>query len=194
MAPAQKRTGTKPKTTKKPGQKRNATSKGMLLSIIVQMSALHGGRAPVELVARTGGYGNAKTPAFKMTLKRAATRGHLVVHPEDGTVVATDSGHGEAQSSGMVLPTSNREALDKIKNEHLTPKMKEAFELMIDGQPFVRSDIAKRLGYVSAKEAAFQMLLRRIRDKGFLEFLDKESVQLLDVCFPVGRPHPPFQL
>jgi hypothetical protein len=193
MTPAQKRTSTKPKATKKPGQKLNATSKEMLLSIIVQMSALHGGKAPVELVARTGGYGNAKTPAFKMALKRAATRGHLVVHP-DGTVAATDSGHGEAQLSGMVLPTSNREAHEKIMNEHLTPKMKEAFELMIDGQPFVRSDIAKSLGYVSAKEAAFQMLLRRIRDKGFLEFLDKESVQLSDVCFPVGRPTPPFQV
>jgi hypothetical protein len=80
MTPAQKRTSTKPKATKKPGQKLKATSKEMLLSIIVQMSALHGGKAPVELVARTGGYGNAKTPAFKMALKRAATRGHLVVH------------------------------------------------------------------------------------------------------------------
>lgn len=167
-------------------KKLKATSKTMLLGIIAQLALFHGGKAPRELVARRAGYGNATTPAFKMALKRAAKRGHVDIRSDKETVELTESGREEA---GNVpdLPTSNEEVHEKIKAD-LSPKMTEVFDLIKDGRPYPRSDLANRLGYESAKEAGFKMLLKRIRDKGYIDFIETHSVELSDTCFPMGRP------
>jgi hypothetical protein len=59
--------------------------------------------------------------------------------------------------------------------------------MLQDGQPRLRSEIAVSLKYASEQEQGFKKLLARIREKGYLEFVDKESVQLPDICFPCGR-------
>ena len=167
-----------------PKKKLNATSKTELLGVIANLAPFHGGNPPRELVARRAGYGNAKTPAFKMAIKRAEKRGQLDLSDKQA-ISLTELGSAEAPDVAAVFG-SNEQAHEKIKSE-LSPKMKEAFDLLHDGQPCLRSTIASRLEYKSEKEPAFKMLLNRIRDKGFLDFIDKFSVQLSDVCFPMGR-------
>lgn len=170
-------------------KKLNATSKTMLLGVIAQLSPFHGGKAPRELVARRAGYGNAKSNAFKMALKRASKRGHVDLSDKE-TVQLTELGLGEAGGAPDCLG-SNEETHDKIKSD-LSPKRKEVFELIKDGKVYLRSFIATSLGYQSEKENAFKMLLKRIQDKGYLNFVDKESVQLSEICFPMGRPDSEF--
>lgn len=169
-----------------PRKKLNATTKAALLRVIAQLSPLHQGKPPRELVARRAGYGSATTPAFKMALKRAAKRGHVDIVADKTTVELTESGREEAGDASENLAT-NEETHDKIKSD-LSPKMNEVFELIKDGEPHLRSVIATTLGYMNEKEAAFKMLLNRIRKKGYLDFIDKQSIQLSDICFPTGRP------
>jgi len=169
-------------------KKMTATSKTMLLSVIANLAPLHGGAPPRELVARRAGYGNAKTPAFKMALKRAEKRGHVDLS-EKTTVALTDLGYEQVGSSPDQTLPSNEETHAKIKSE-LSPKMNIVFDFLQDGQMYSRHSIALSLGYTSEKEAGFKMLMNRIRDKGYLEFVDKISVQLSDVCFPMGRTVP----
>jgi hypothetical protein len=65
--------------------------------------------------------------------------------------------------------------------------MVEVFELLKDGAPHLRSEIAPKLGYDSVKAQGFKKLLARIKAKGYLEFTEGDRVQLSDVCFPQGR-------
>lgn len=81
---------------------------------------------------------------------------------------------------------NNQQAQEAILND-LTPKMQAVFKMLQDGQPRLRSEIAVSLKYASEQEQGFKKLLARIREKGYLEFVDKESVQLPDICFPCGR-------
>jgi len=169
-----------------PRKKLKATSKTALLAVIAQLAPLYQGKPPRELVARRAGYGTATSPAFKMALKRAAKRGHMDIVTDKTTVELTESGREEAGDASLHL-ASNEETHEKIKLD-LSAKMNEVFELVKDGQPRLRSAIAATLGYKSEKEAGFKMLLNRIRNKGYLDFIDKQSIQLSDICFPTGRP------
>jgi hypothetical protein len=43
------------------------------------------------------------------------------------------------------------------------------------------------MGYESPKVAAFTMLLTRVKKLEFIQFPDKETVELADMAFPFGR-------
>ena len=81
---------------------------------------------------------------------------------------------------------SNEEAQDAILAQ-LSSKMQNAFKLLQDGKPKTRTFLAQELNYDSTANQGFKKLLTRIKAQGFLDFVDKESVQLADVCFPNGR-------
>ncbi|CAB9511742.1 expressed unknown protein [Seminavis robusta] len=173
------------KTTAKDSaaKKSKATSKNELLGVIAQLGLMHDGKPPRDLVARRAGYGSGDNPSFKKALLRASKRDHVDL--SDKLVVSlTEKGQQEA-GDPPELPT-NKAAQEKILEE-LTAKMKTAFELMRDGKVHLRTDLAEKLGYDSAKEQGFKKLLDRIRLKGYLEAVDKDSVQLSDLCFPNGR-------
>lgn len=161
------------------------TSRAALLAVIRQVSAMHqGAPAPLKLVALRAGYGGPNTPAFAMAMKRLAKAGLAVLTKT--TVLLTEEGTALAGDFGG-LPTSNHEAHDKILKE-LSPKMCIVFSLMKGGEAWSRADLTTHLNYDSDKEAGFKMLLKRIRDKGYLDFVDSDHVQLSDICFPFGRP------
>jgi hypothetical protein len=71
--------------------------------------------------------------------------------------------------------------------EDLTAKVAEAFDLMADGKPHARTELAAKLGYPDAKVQGFKKLLDRIKLKGYINRVDQDALQLSDVCFPVGR-------
>ena len=99
-------------------------------------------------------------------------------------VFLTDLGRDEAGDAPEV--ETNKQAQETILNE-LTAKMKTVFEILQDGKVHQRLSLAKTLDYASAKEQGFKKLLDRIRLKGYLDNVDKESVQLSDTCYPNGR-------
>ncbi len=175
---------TMPKTAAKTPAEKTSTTKNQLLGVIAQLDPFHNGKPPRDLVARRAGYGNAMNPSFKKALSRASKRNHLDLS-DKSNVTLTASGLEEAGDAPDWLK-SNDDAHTKIQEE-LTPAMRKVFELVKDGKRHSRSEIASSLEYPSVKHQGFKKLLDRIRLKGYLEFVDKEFIQLSDICFPAGR-------
>ena len=178
---------TKPKAIKAKPSTGKATkktaSKNALLGVIAELSPLHKGKPPRDLVARRAGYGNGSNPSFKKALNRAKNKDY--VHLTDKLVVVlTDLGRGEAGDPPKI--ETNKEA-QKIILKELSGKMQVAFKILQDGNTHKRTELARKLGYDSEKNQGFKKLLDRIRVKGYLETVDKESVQLTDLCYPNGR-------
>uniref|UniRef100_A0A7S2Y282 Uncharacterized protein n=1 Tax=Entomoneis paludosa TaxID=265537 RepID=A0A7S2Y282_9STRA len=171
------------KTPCKVAKKVKGTSKAQLLGVIAQLGLLHGGKPPRDMVAKRTGYGKADNGSFMKALFRASKSGDLDLSHKD-VVILTDQGR-EAAGDPPELPT-NKAAQEKILEE-LSSKMKVAFEILRDGKVHLRSDLAEALGYPDAKAQGFKKLLDRIKQKGYLEAVDKDSVQLSDICFPNGR-------
>jgi len=184
------KTATSPTKSKAPAKakttatkKAKATSKSQLLGVINQLAPLHDGKPPRDLVAQRAGYGDGNNGSFKKALFRASKRGQVDLS-DKSSVFLTEKGQQEA-GDVPELPT-NKEAQEAILEE-LTSKRKEAFELLNDGKVYLRSDIAAKLGYESEKHQGFKKLLDRIKAMGYLDYPDKDSVQLSDTCFPNGR-------
>ena len=86
------------------------------------------------------------------------------------------------------IATTNAERQARLK-ERLKGKKKaiELFELLSDGGVYDRDEIAKTLGYEDKKIKGFVNLICSVKGLGLLEYPDKNSLQLPDVCFPFGR-------
>lgn len=162
---------------------KKATGKNQLLGVIAQLAPLHNGKPPRDLVARRAGYGSGDNPSFKKALSRASQK-DMVDLSDKMVVFLTTLGKDEAGEAPAIK--TNKEAQEVILNE-LPAKQKEAFGSLQDGKVHQRSSLATKLGYASEKEQGFKKLIDRISAQGYLDKLDKESVQLSDLCFPNGR-------
>ena len=191
----QAKTNTMPKSSEKSSPKKKGTqakvvakktstcSAKQLLGVIAELGLFHNGKPPRDLVARRAGYsGGADNQSFKKALSRAAKKGHLDTSDKE-VLVLTDSGRKEAGDPPKL--ETNEDAHARIKAD-LSPKMVEAFDLLVDGKPHPRSELAKKLGYKSVNEQGFKKLLNRIKAKLYLEFIG-DTVQLTEMCFPAGR-------
>ena len=175
----------KKKATTVKKSKTTSCSREQLLGIIAQLAPLHGGKVPLDLVAKRGGYGSADNGSFKKALSRAASSG-LVAISDKEVIELTAKGK---ENAGEAPPIeSNDDCHAKIKAE-LSGKKLEFFELLEDGKRYLRSEIALKMGYdTDAKsQGAFKKLSSRLRDDSYLEVIGKDYIQLSDVCFPHGR-------
>ncbi|OEU23395.1 hypothetical protein FRACYDRAFT_233568 [Fragilariopsis cylindrus CCMP1102] len=180
---SKKKSPVKAKVPADKAKKGKATSKNQLLGVIAQLAPLHKGKPPRDFVARRAGYGRGDNASFKKALSRAKKRDHVDLS-DKMVVFLTDLGRDEAGNAPEV--ETNKQAQETILSE-LTAKMKTVFEILQDGKVHQRLSLAKTLDYASAKEQGFKKLLDRIRLKGYLDNVDKESVQLSDTCYPNGR-------
>ena len=124
-------------------KKTSTCSASELLGVIAQIAALHGGKAPRELVAKRAGYGSADNGSFKKALSRAAKK-DLLDNSDKEVLDLTDKGREEAGDAPPV--ETNEDAHDKIK-EDLSDKMQEAFDLLADGKPHTREELVSAMGY-----------------------------------------------
>ena len=164
-------------------KKKTTASKNALLGVIAQLAPLHQGKPPRDLVARRAGYGNGSNPSFKKALNRAKNKAYVDL--SNNTVVTlTELGQQEAGDPPDIA--TNEQAQETIMKE-LSSKMQDAFKLLQDGKVHHRADLAKTMGYDTEKNQGFRKLLDRIRLKGYLDNVGKESVRLSDLCYPNGR-------
>ena len=166
---------------------RKTTREG-LLAIIQQVAALHKGSAPLDLVARRAGYGNAKNLSFRKALKRATAWVDLLSKPN--AVKLTELGKAQVGGSGNNAPDeveTTQQAHDMILRE-LTPTMKKAFHyLWSRGAACSRADLAKHLGYQSKAEEAFKKLVNRMKVKGVMDEDGKDGVCLADMIHQTSK-------
>lgn len=177
------------RTTTTMAPKTKTTSKEVLLAIIGQVSQLNNGNgADKEIVATRAGYPDGpKSSAFTMAITRLRKKEFLTVS-DDGLLRLTESGRELAGNADIdALPSSNQEQHQRMR-ESLSAKQKLLFQQLTDGQPQTREYLARALGYESHKAGAFTMLLGRTKKLGYLDYIDKVSVQLTDMAFPLGRP------
>jgi hypothetical protein len=167
--------------------KQTSCSKEKLLAIIGQITQLHAGKgAPKKIVAARAGYpGGPKTPAFSMAVRRLQKKGLLENKGED--LILTSEGKEIASTCTELegIASTNEEQQEKMRSK-LSNKQQELFALLCNG-PRTRQDLADTMGYESPKVAAFTMLLTRVKKLEFIQFPDKETVELADMAFPFGR-------
>ena len=174
---------TKSTTTTTVTKKKTTASKNALLGVIAQLAPLHQGKPPRDLVARRAGYGNGSNPSFKKALNRAKNKAYVDL-TENMVVTLTELGQQEAGDPPEIA--TNEQAQETIMKE-LSSKMQDAFKILQDGKVHPRVDLAKMMGYDTEKNQGFKKLLDRIRLKGYLDNVGKESVRLSDLCYPNGR-------
>ncbi|KAL3903951.1 MAG: hypothetical protein SGILL_010251, partial [Bacillariaceae sp.] len=169
--------------------KAKTTTKEVLLAIIGQVSQLNGGNgADKAIVASRAGYpGGHKTPAFTMAVKRCEKK-NLLTKTDDGLLLLTDEGRelaGEATVDD-IAPTNHDQHEEMMKT--LGAKPKKLFGLLTDGQAHSRQELADAMQYKSPKEAAFTVLLGRVKKLGYIESVGaNKDIQLTDMAFPYGR-------
>lgn len=169
--------------------KTKTTSKEVLLAIIGQVSQLNNGNgADKEIVAIRAGYlDGPKSSAFTMASTRLRKKEFLTVS-DDGFLHLTESGREVAGNADIEAPPSSNQEQHQRMQESLSAKQKLLFQHLTDGQPHSREYLARALCYESHKAGAFTMLLGRTKKLGYLDYIDKVSVQLTDMAFPLGRP------
>jgi hypothetical protein len=85
------------------------------------------------------------------------------------------------------MPKTKEELHARFK-QNLKGKSIKFFELLEDGCAQRCDHIAAKLGYDSAKQKSFVNLKGSLKGKGIIEYSsDKQSIQLSNVCFPLGR-------
>ena len=84
------------------------------------------------------------------------------------------------------IPTTNREAQDKIKQSYLRKgKAMSLFDTIRDGQIHNRADVMTKSS-ISNKQT-FSCLLSLMKSMGIVQYPSTTTVQLTDMCFPFGR-------
>lgn len=152
----------------------------------------------LELVAESYSLGNDSLPRAKLTmgtglatktvannLAKMKTKG-LIECPDSKLVRLTPEGIEEAGPLIAAAPKTNAEYQERLKAT-LKGKQVQLFDLLADGKTHSRVDVAKCLGYDGITKG-FVNLLGSLRGKKMLDYPDKESVQLADLCFHFGRP------
>ena len=111
-----------------------------------------------------------------------------VEYPDKSTVRITDEGMEHADIDSIKIPKDNSEAQVEIKTTHnLKPKECAFVDLLSDGQIHRRVDVMETLEIKSKQ--TLSCMMSGLKGKGFIEYPDKTTVQLTDMCFPFGRPN-----
>jgi hypothetical protein len=136
------------------GAKKRATGKrsgggggGGCSSILVALAELKmiGKGTPTRsMVARMAGYDGAEQAGFKKALTGLNSKGHLS-YSSSTTLELTDSG-GRQVPKDLNPPRTNSDLHGRIK-QMLPPKARAIFDVLADGKPRPRPEIAQALGY-----------------------------------------------
>lgn len=130
--------------------------------------------------------GNGKTKeGFKKNLGVLSKQGY-VEYRSAKTVALSEEGidHvGDVDPSSLSI----EEHHESIK-AMLPPSAGKIFDALADGAVHNRLETAKKLGYDLNKLTGYDKNLSKMSTMGFLN-KDKQSFQLTDKCFPLGRPN-----
>jgi predicted transcriptional regulator len=164
---------------------RDATSKKSAQEIIL------------ELAAESYSLGNETLPRSRLTmgtglatktvinnLAKLKQKG-LIEYPDPKTIKLTQEGVN-AVGTLANLPKTNADRHECIK-KNLKGKHINLFDLLLDGNIHDKNAIANALGYDSQKTKGFVNLIGAMRSQGLVEYPDKQTVKLSDICFPFGR-------
>lgn len=185
VAPNQKKLPTKKAgTTSKKKSGDAATKKGaqqVILELAAESYSL--GEESLPRARLTQGTGLAAKTVTN-NLAKLKQKG-LIECPDAQTLRLTPEGVRAAGSLANA-PATNAERQERLK-EKLTGKQLALFDLLADGGARDRDDVARALGYENKKTKAFVNLKGKLSSQGLLSYPDSRSMQLADLCFPLGR-------
>jgi hypothetical protein len=158
--------------------------KEKILAAVARLNSL-GIQFPTRaLVARYAGYSGV-TPGFKKALS-SLIKDKLIVYP-DSTTVALTAAAMALPVARVPLPKTCKEARAHIKT-FLTPKSRQIFDILSDGETHSRIDVALLCGYTPDKLTGFKKALSPLVCLGIAEYPSETEVRLTDKAFPFGRP------
>ena len=138
--------------------------------------------APRSKVANMCNIKEKNLPCILSGLKKNG----YVEYPDKTTVCITEKGMDHADISMIKIPENNSEAQEELKITHgLKPKECDFINCISDGNIYQRIDVMSKLE-IKAK-ATFAGMMSGLKGKGLIEYPDKHTVQLTDMCVPFGR-------
>ena len=109
----------------------------------------------------------------------------LIEYPDSTSIRLTSK--GMKQVGGLAdPPKTNAELQERIK-EKLTGKKLRMVDLLSDGLPHSKEEIAVGLDFQSKSQKGFVNLLGSMRSSGFVSYPDNQTAELTDMWFPFGR-------
>lgn len=144
--------------------------------------------APPRLqIALFSGYSNLQSLGFKTAMKKLVTDG-LVEYPDKETMSLTQT--GVAQAPTAATPATTNEQVQARLKSMLKDKAPVIFDILHDGRPHIREELAAQVGYSNVMSKGFKDALKQMISLKMVEHPDgnKNLVQLTDIAFPFGRP------
>ncbi|KAL7553354.1 hypothetical protein ACHAWF_016629 [Thalassiosira exigua] len=164
----------------------------MIIKSIAELTALGKPNPPRIQVAMFSGYSNPSSKGFANALSALKTDG-MVAYPDNKSVALTRKGIESAEAKKITPPQSNIEVHDRMK-ALMKPKQEQIFNCLADGKPYLRDEIAARVGHTNPSSKGWANSVSKMSSIGILCYPRDDSdpkkkwVQLTDMCFPFGRP------
>jgi len=158
----------------------------MLLAIIAQVSALHGGDgAPRDVVCLRAKY-TGKPQGFSKAISRLIQSDHLR-SVKGGLLVLTQKGSDAAVD--VEPPAETNDDQIKEEREQLSGSQLTIFDLLLEAPSDARLERSVLMEKIGSKtKGGFDKMLSRMRTTGCID-TDKECAWLSDRVFPFGRPN-----
>jgi len=177
---------TKPKVAKKVSS--NKQNKGSIsgpqriLDFCLAMETrLNSPDVPRKMVVAASG---VKMSTFAVTISNMKKKGMIQYDSE--SIFLTSEGRSKANSTGTVEVLDNKSAQADLKERFkLGGKAREMFDAMIDGRVHDRFALATQVGITN--KGTLSVMLSNLKKNGIF-LVTKTTLQLSDMCFPMGRP------
>lgn len=159
-----------------------------IVSALAELRVLKIIEPPRVQVALFSGYTNVKSAGYAKALSQLKGM-DLIEYPSNTTVRLTAK--GEETVKAVDAPKDNAAVHERLKLL-LKPTTIKVFDVLRDGRPHRRTDVATATNYTNEKSAGFAKALSTMSSLGILQYLRTEQketlVQLTDIAFPYGRP------
>lgn len=129
-----------------------------------------------------------------LTLMGKLKKKNLLVYPDAHTVRITSEGLSRVPSSATAATGSsgmltNKEIQNRLKSTlNLKFQPTRIFDALVDGKIHNKKELAMSLGLDGSKFASFKTYLSSLGGMGLVIYPTKDSIQLTDLAFPLGRP------
>jgi len=134
-----------------------------------------------QKVAALAGIESASLRFVLCKLKKAG----LIEYSSTTTIRLTPQ--GRAMADPGEAPSDNASVQQDLKRKFaLKGKAAGLFDLMLDGRVHDRTALAAQAGITS--KATLYVTVSKMKTQGIVETPDSKTIQLPDMCFPLGRP------
>lgn len=152
-----------------------------LLSCTLSMEQASG--SPDASREKVGALAGVKSSTLAVVLSKLKKQGLIEYTPT--TIRLTPE--GKTMADPGIAPMDNAAVQQDLKEKFaLKGKAACMFDAMLDGKVYDRAALAAQVGITN--KATLAVMVSNMKKKGAVDTPDSKTIQLSDLCFPLGRP------